>query len=129
MGETQRLAIARAAVDVGACSGPEVVPTKCCTLLTQDALGAKTWIQILPGTVNMTYPFADDPLERLRIASVRTPFGTELLEWEASSFATFTMTTVLEADIAYFVDQLFVEVLGCDDAGYEVQAMIEMLDP
>lgn len=126
MGARQRTEIERTADDVGACTGgPEAEPTRCCTLLTQDSVGEATWIQLLVGTVNMKYRFSDDPLERLRIASVRLPLGTELLEWEATSFATFTIETRSTAELAYFVDRLFVDVLGCDDADYDVRAMIE----
>ena len=130
MGERQRQEIERGVVEVGACDGgAQEAPSRCCTIVAQNALGAPTWIQILAGTVNMLYPFAGDPLEQLRVCSVRAPHGLELIEWQPTSFATFGVSAGSAGEWAFFVDQLFTHVLGCGEADYEPRLMIETLDP
>ena|SRR5215813_3545809 len=130
MGDTQRQIIKRSAIEAGACpSDGDAEPTHCCTLEAENTLGAPVWIQLLAGSVNMHYPFADDPVERLRVCGMRMPVGLELLEWTASSFATFSITSTSADEMAFFVDQLFTQVLGCDDAAYEPRAVIEALQP
>jgi hypothetical protein len=129
MGDTQRQIIKRAAVEAGACGdNGDAEPTHCCTLQAENTLGATVWIQVLAGSVNMLYPFTNDPVQRLRGCGIRMPIGLELLEWQASSFATFSVTRMSADDLAFFVDQLFIQVLDCDDAAYEPRAAIEQLD-
>ena len=129
MGDIQRQIIKRAAIEAGACpSDDDAEPAHCCTLETENKLGTPVWIQLLAGSVNMHYPFAADPVEQLRICGIRMPNGIELLEWEASSFATFSLPRISADDLAFFVDQLFTQVLGCDDAAYVPRAVIEELD-
>jgi len=129
MGETQREIIKRAAIEVSACPDDgDAEPTHCCTLEAENTLGAPVWIQVLAGSVNMEYPFANDPVERLRACGLEIPKRLELLEWEASSFATFSITDISVDELAFLVDQLFTQVLGCDDAAYKPRAAIEALD-
>jgi len=129
MGDIQRQIIKRGANEAGACSGDaSAEPTHCCTFEAQNIDGAPVWIQVLTGTVNMHYPFATDPVEQLRTGGVQIPNGLELLEWEANSFATFSLSRISADELASFVDQLFTEVLGCDDAAYQPRAVIEALD-
>ncbi|MDQ6941376.1 MAG: hypothetical protein M3169_02550 [Candidatus Eremiobacteraeota bacterium] len=108
---------------------PDDPPTLCCTLESRSASGSKVWIQVMPGTVNMGYPFATEPLELLRNRCVDTPPGMYLVEWNANEYATFGFENVSPHDHATFVDQLFVRVLGCDDATYELGISSEPLDP
>jgi len=129
MGDTQRQIIKRGAIDAGACpSDDDAEPTHSCTLEAENKLGASVWIQVLAGSVNMHYPFTTDPIEQLRVCRVRAPIGLELLEWEAASFATFSISRISADDLAFFVDQLFTLVLGCDDAAYEPRVVIEELE-
>ena len=129
MGERQRHEIERGAIEVGAGdAGAQGAPSRCCTIVAQNASGAPTWIQVLAGTVNMLYPFVGDPLEHLRVCSVRTPHGLELIEWQPTSFATFRVAAGSAGELAFFVDQLFTHVLGCDESDYEPSLMIEDLD-
>ena len=128
MGETQRQSIKQGAIEAGACpTDAESEPTHCCTFEAENTLGAPVWIQVLAGSVNMHYPFATDPVEKLRGCGISMPSGLELLEWEASSFATFSITSISADELALLVDQLFTQVLGCDDASYEPRALIEEL--
>jgi hypothetical protein len=106
-------------------SGPDDAPTSCCTLEAVTASGLEVWIQAMPGTVNMSYPFAEEPFELMRGRGVRSPAGLYMVEWAAGEYATFGFDDIPPRDHAFFVDQLFVKVLGCDDGGYEIKATIE----
>jgi hypothetical protein len=103
-------------------------PTACCTLEATALSGSQVWIQVMPGTVNMAYPYADEPLELLRRRGVRSPSDIYLVEWAAGEYAAFGFGDISARDHAFFVDQLFVKVLGCDDASYKLKALIEPLE-
>lgn len=109
-------------------SSPDDPPTSCCTLEVMTLSGAEIWLQVMPGTVNMAYPFTEDPLELLRRLGVRSPPDVYLVEWSAGEYATFGFSDIAPRDHASFVDQLFVKVFGCDEA-YEVKISTEALDP
>ena len=109
-------------------SAPEAPPTACCTFESATPSGSAVWIQALPGNVNMGYPFADEPLELLRGRGVRSPAGIYLVEWAAGEYAAFGFGDIPARDHAFFVDQLFVKVLGCDDEGYEIRVSVEPLE-
>ena len=109
-------------------SGPDDPPTSCCTLEATTLSGSQVWIQVMPGTVNMAYPFIDEPLELLRREGVRSPSDMYLVEWAAGEYATFGFNNISPRDHAFFVDRLFVKVLGCDDASYKFKALIEPLE-
>lgn len=108
--------------------GPEDPPTSCCTLEALTPSGSEVWVQVMPGTVNMSYPLTEEPLELLRVRGVRSPQGLYLVEWSAGEFATFGFDHITPGEHAAFVDQLFVKVLGCDDAGYELKTSTERLE-
>jgi hypothetical protein len=109
-------------------SSPDDPPTSCCTLEAATLSGSQLWIQVMPGTVNMAYPFIDEPLELLRRQGVRSPSDIYLVEWVAGEYATFGFSDISPRDHAFFVDQLFVKVLGCDDASYELRKSIEQME-
>lgn len=109
-------------------SSPDDPPTSCCTLETMTLSGSEVWIQAMPGTINMAYPFTEEPLELLRREGVRSPLDIYLVEWKAGEYATFGFGDISARDHAFFVDQLFVKLLGCDDASYELRILIESLE-
>ena len=109
-------------------SSPDDPPTSCCTLETMTLLGSKVWIQAMPGTVNMAYPFTEEPFEILHRQGVRSPGDIYLVDWAAGEYATFGFGDISARDHAFFVDQLFVKVLGCDDATYQPKISIEPLE-
>ena len=109
-------------------SGEDDPPTSCCTLEATTLSGSEVWVQVMPGTVNMAYPSADEPLELLRRQGVRSPPDIYLVEWAAGEYATFGFGNISARDHAFFVDQLFVKILGCDDASYELRIKIEGLE-
>jgi hypothetical protein len=108
-------------------NSPDDPPTACCTLEAKTLSGSEVWIQALPGTVNMQYPLTEEPLEMLLRQGIRSPPDIYLVEWAAGEYATFGFRDISARDHACFVDQLFVRVLGCDDAGYEMSIRIEPL--
>ena len=83
---------------------------------------------MLPGNVNMAYPFSEEPLELLRQRGVRSPPDLYLVEWVAGEYAAFGFSDVLARDHASFVDQLFVKILGCDDTSYSFKTTMESVD-
>jgi hypothetical protein len=50
------------------------------------------------------------------------------VEWAAGEYATFGFGDIAPRDQAFFVAQLFVKVLGCDDESYKFKALIEPLE-
>jgi hypothetical protein len=109
-------------------TGPDDPPTLCCTLEANTLSGSEVWIQAMPGTVNMAYPFTGEPLDLLRQRGVRTPPDIYLVEWAAGEYATFGFGDISARDHASFVDQLFVKVLGCDDTSYALRIVVEPLE-
>lgn len=109
-------------------SSPDDPPTSCCTLDAINFSDTTVWIQAIPGTVNMAYPFTDEPLELMRSRGVRSPPDLYLVEWVAKEYATFGFTDVSARDHASFIDQLFVKILGCNDESYSLKTSIESLE-
>jgi hypothetical protein len=109
-------------------SGPDDPPAFCCTMEAINLSGSRLWVQAMAGTVNMAYPWSKDPLEFLRAQGVRCPLDIYLVEWAAGEYATFGFDNMSPRDHATFVDQLFVKVLHCEDANYEVSSLVEPLE-
>jgi hypothetical protein len=107
---------------------PDDPPTLCCTLEATNLSGSEVWIQVMPGTVNMAYPLSEEPPECLRARGIAVPEGFYLVDWKAGEYATFGFDNLPPREHASFVDRLFVNVLGCDDAGYEPKASMEQLE-
>ena len=106
---------------------PDDAPALLCTFESTSSSGEPVWIQVLRGNVNMAYPFTEEPLELLRERGVRSPPDSYLVEWVAGEYAAFGFSDVPVRDHASFVDQLFVKILGCDDASYSVRTIIESI--
>lgn len=129
MGAGQMEAIERGIADAyKGISDPLDPPGVCCTFETRNTADEEVWIQVIAGSVNMMYPFDDEPFERLRTTGVRRPQNLDMIDWVANSYATFDVDDVSVRDQAFLVDQLFTKVLGCDDGSYEVAASFEDLE-
>ncbi len=109
-------------------NGPDDPPPACCTMETTTLSGSEVWLQVMAGTVNMAYPLTEEPLELLQRQGIRTPAGFYMVEWAAGEYATFGFDNIPPSEHAAFADQLFVKVLGCDDASYELKFSIEPLE-
>jgi len=82
------------------------------------------WVQVVPGTLNMSYPYADDPADRLQRIGI-APNTLHLVDWQPGKYATFTYAPLPNREIAKLVDRLFVTLLGCDGDTYEVGVALE----
>ena len=129
MGANQIAQLARSIAKVyEGVTKPGDAPTLLCTLESTNSLGSPVWIQVLPGNVNMVYPFTEEPLELLRQRGVRSPPDLYLVEWVAGEYAAFGFSDIAARDHASFVDQLFVKILGCDDGSYRLTTTTESID-
>lgn len=123
MGERQRLTIEPFARDVlGRASAGETI----CTFTAGNAAGEEVWVQLIDGgSLNTLYPFDDDPVKRLGALGVFGTLKVSMIEWEAGNYATFDIAGVAPGDVAFVIDQLFVRLLQCDDAGYAPASSFE----
>lgn len=129
MGERQTASIGQAIRTVYASVRANDEATgMCCTFETRAASGDDRWIQVLRGNVNAQYLYQDEPVARLAALGVRVPLGVSTIDWSAGMYATFDVTGLEERDVTFFVDQLFVKALGCDDDAYELTTNFEDLD-
>jgi hypothetical protein len=87
------------------------------------------WIQVMPDTLNMPYPFLEPPPELGAVHDHPVLRDLELREWEPHAFATFEIPPgATAAHIASLAGALLRAILGCD--GYGVEVSVEKLaDP
>lgn len=87
----------------------------------------KIWTEVILGTVNVGYPYADDPLKRLRRHRITPLPKLKLSDWQSELFATFGYDpTASSRDVAKFVDRVIGEMLGAG-TDYEVDVTIERI--
>jgi hypothetical protein len=84
------------------------------------------WVQVVPGTVNLSYPYTDDPAARL-LCIGRDSHELRLLNWQPGKYATFTYVSRTNSELARLVDRVFVMLFGCDDDTYEIDVSLERL--
>ena len=129
MGDRQRGEIGQALTVVLKAIDKDGAPTRMCTFEARpaSATGLTVWIQVLAGSINMQYPFADEPAGRLRTSGAFGTLTPALIAWEPDGYATWDIDGISPADVAFVVDQIFTQVLGCDDATYQPVAAMEDL--
>ena len=88
----------------------------------EDAL----WVEVILGTVNLAYPFGDEPSSRLKSAGVEALGSMVLVQWEQNVYATFEYRHESDLQTARFIDQVFEKLLGAP-AGYAVNVVVERL--
>lgn len=93
---------------------------------TFEVPGTGLWVQVVLGTLNFSYPYADNPGARLRDLGFAAP-GLEPTGWQPGKYATFSHAPLPSQDLAKLVDRLFVELLGCDHQSYEIDVSLERL--
>ncbi len=97
-----------------------------CTITATNAVGEEVWIQLIEGgSLNTQYPPDDEPVKRLGMLGVFGTLKVPLIEWEAGNYATFDVHGIASWDVAFVIDQLFVRLLQCNDAGYEPASSFE----
>jgi hypothetical protein len=83
------------------------------------------WVQVTSDTLNMAYPYEDQPVLLLQRTEVTKATDLALSVWEPYVYATFKYSRHLSTrDLAHLVDQLFVSVLKCTDPDYPVDVEI-----
>jgi hypothetical protein len=128
MSQRQREEIAEAIDEV--MSDDEEESTLCCTIEATTSLGEPVTLQVMQDSLNITpYTHNDDPLARLQAcgATEGLDVDLQLLDWAAGVFATISVDNLDNEDMARLIDQIFVCLLGCDDANYDVSASTEDL--
>jgi aminopeptidase N len=99
-------------------------PDMCTTLVIEG--DADKWIQVVDRTINATYPYSDNPQER--IVKLGLPqVSAELVAWEAGRFATFELSRFQLNDVALWIDAYFVLVTGCTRGEYHLDVTIERI--
>ena len=123
MGERQRAMLYPAVSDLLARpGGGDAV----CTITATNTAGEEVWLQLIEGgSLNTQYPPDDEPVKRLAALGVFGTLKPSLIEWEAGGYATYDLEGITARDVAFVVDQLFVRLLQCDDAGYEPASSFE----
>jgi len=123
MGERQRAILYPAVSDLLARTGDG---DAICTFTATDAAGEEVWVQLIEGgSLNTQYPPDEEPVKRLGALGVFGTLKPSLIEWEAGNYATYDLAGITARDVAFVVDQLFVRLLKCDDAGYEPASSFE----
>lgn len=123
MGERQRAILYPAVADLLARpdDGDSI-----CTLSAINAAGEEVWVQLIAGgSLNTQYPPNDEPMRKLGELGVFGTLRLSLVEWEAGNYATFDLAGIAARDVVFVIDQLFVKLLQCDDAGYEPASSFE----
>ncbi len=95
-------------------------PNTCVTLEVQG--DADRWVQVLDKSINVAYPFAEEPL-----AMLKAPQVTKIVCWEAHLFATFEFAELEEQSAADWIDAYFVECLGCPPGDYRLEIYSQQL--
>jgi hypothetical protein len=87
-----------------------------CCILLESLRDVGSWVQLTWDTVNAAYPFADDPMARVRAAGVPEYPYCELTAWEPEKYATFEHPAEPLDRVAGFVAAYFERVLGVSAA-------------
>ncbi len=75
------------------------------------------------------YGFTDEPLSQLAACGATEGLDTELevIDWNPGVYATLGIDGLEPEQVAQLVDQVFVQLLGCDEANYQITAATEDL--
>lgn len=123
MGERQRAMMYPAVSDLLARTGEG---DSICTVTATNAAGEEVWVQLIEGgSLNTQYPLGDEPGRLLAALGVFGTLKVPLIEWEAAGYATFDLEGITARDVVFVIDQLFVKLLQCDDAGYQPASSFE----
>lgn len=88
------------------------------------------WVQVTPDTLNIAYPYAEQPIDLLQRVGVNRLTDLTLVDWKPHVYATFNYSKDLsERELARLVDQLFILVLECTDPDYPVDVELFPLPP
>ena len=105
------------ATGASSCAAASDEPEWCLTL-SLAGREETAWVQVMPGTLNAAYPFADPPGSKVAVVLGDLASSVPLIDWQPELFATFDVDDIELADLARIIDRYFVAVLGADDARY-----------
>jgi hypothetical protein len=80
------------------------------------------WLQIVPGTLNFSYPLATDPATTLGRLLANLP-ESSVVSWAPDTFATVTFGPVAPRTVAAVIDALLSTLFSLDD--YAIDGSIE----
>lgn len=93
---------------------------------TFEIPGTDYWVQVVRGTLNVSYPQAGDPLDRFsRLAALLSDL--QLTSWEADTYATFSHGACSSRDLAKGVDCIFQTLLDDELADYELDVSMQQV--
>ncbi len=126
MAQNQRDAIAEAIDQV--MTAEDDAEGLCCTIEATNARGESVTIQVMQDSLNISpYAFTDEPLGQLEASGATEGLDAELelVDWNPGVYATLAIDRLEAGQVAQLVDQVFVQVLGCDEANYQITAATE----
>ncbi|HLG46144.1 MAG TPA: hypothetical protein VKY24_07885 [Reyranella sp.] len=129
MAQSQRDAIAEA-IDEVMSAEEDDAEGLCCTIEATNAQGESVTIQVMQDSLNISpYPSTDEPLSQLAACGAIEGFEAELevVDWNPGVYATLGIDGLDTEQVAQLIDQVFVQLLGCDEENYTITATTEDL--
>lgn len=129
MAQSQHAAIAEAIDEVMTADG-DTAEGLCCTMEATNAVGESVTIQVMRDSLNISpYGFTEEPLSQLAACGATDGLdaGLELVDWNPGVYATLGIDGLEPGQVAQLVDQVFVQLLGCDEENYTISASTEDL--
>lgn len=129
MAQSQRDAIAEAIDEVMTADG-DAAEGLCCTMEATNARGESVTIQVMQDSLNISpYDFTEEPLGQLAACGATDGLDAELelVDWNPGVYATLGTDGLQPEQVAQLVDQVFVQLLGCDEENYKISASTEDL--
>ncbi len=129
MAQNQRDAIAEA-IDEVMTADDDDAEGLCCTIEATNARGESVTIQVMQDSLNISpYGFTEEPLGQLEASGATEGLAAELelVDWNPGVYATLGIDGLEPGQVAQLVDQVFVNLLGCDEANYQITAATEDL--
>lgn len=90
---------------------PDGAPARLATISAPGEAGERAWIQVMAGSINMAWPFAEAPAARLA-RTVSGATALTLIEWRAGSHAAWDTGALRPDAVATIVDALFAMLPG-----------------
>ena len=129
MAQNQRDAIAEAIDEVLKVDGDDAEGL-CCTLEATNAQGESVTVQVMRDSLNISpYAFTDEPLGQLEACGATDGLDANLalIDWNAGVYATLGIDGLAPRQVAQLVDQVFIQLLSCDEENYKISASTEDL--
>ena len=129
MGQSQRDAIAEA-IDQVMTADDDDAEGRCCTMEATNARGESVTIQVMQDSLNIApYASTEEPLGQLEASGATEGLDVdlELVDWNPGVYATLGIDGLEPEQVAQLVDQIFINLLGCDEENYKIAASTEDL--